>query len=85
MIKKSYPDWSSDGVICLSDLNRFRAQYVEEALERERGELSSLEQRVMESLKAEELLSQNINLEFEQKLTLGERTADRLASGCRHR
>jgi len=33
----------------------------------------------MESLKEEELLSQNINVEFEQKLTLGERMADRLA------
>ena len=79
LIKKSYPDWSSDGFICVSDLNHFRAQYVQEVLETEKGELSSLEQKVMESLKEEELLSKNINVEFEQKLTLGERMADRLA------
>jgi len=79
LIKKKYPDWSSDGFICVSDLNRFRAQYVQEVLETDKGELSSLEQKVMESLKEEELLSKNINVEFEQKLTLGERMADRLA------
>jgi len=79
LIKKAYPEWSSEGFICVSDLNRFRAQYVQEVLETDKGELSSLEQKVMESLKEEELLSKNINVEFEQKLTLGERMADRLA------
>jgi uncharacterized membrane protein len=79
LIKKTYPDWSSEGFICVSDLNRFRAQYVREVLETEKGELSSLERKVMESLKEEELLSKNINVEFEQKLTLGDRMADRLA------
>ncbi|KPK72457.1 hypothetical protein AMJ87_04640, partial [candidate division WOR_3 bacterium SM23_60] len=62
LIKKKYPDWSSDGFICVSDLNRFRAQYVQEVLETDKGELSSLEQKVMESLKEEELLSKNINV-----------------------
>lgn len=79
LIKKSYPDWSSEGFICVADLNRFRAQYVQEVLKTEKGELSSLEQKVMKSLKEEELLSKNLNVEFEQKLTLGEHMADRLA------
>ena len=79
LIKKIYPDWSSEGFICISDLNRYRAQYVREVLETEKGELSALEQKVMESLKEEELLSRNVNTEFEQKLKLGERMADRLA------
>jgi uncharacterized membrane protein len=79
LIRKTYPDWSPEGFICVSDLNRFRAQYVQEVLETEKGELSSLERRVIESLKEEELLSKNINVEFDQKLTLGERMADHLA------
>jgi len=37
LIKKTYPDWSSDGFICRSDLNRFRAQYVQGVLETEKG------------------------------------------------
>jgi uncharacterized membrane protein len=79
LIKKRFPDWSSEGFICVSDLNRFRAQYVQDVLETEKGELSVLEEKVMESLKEEELLSKNVNVEFDQKLTLGERMADRLA------
>ncbi|UCG92447.1 MAG: DUF1003 domain-containing protein [candidate division WOR-3 bacterium] len=79
MIRKTYPDWSPSGFICISDLNHFRAQYVQEVLEAEKGEPSALEEKVMESLKEEELLSKNINLEFDQKLTVGERMADRLA------
>jgi uncharacterized membrane protein len=79
LIKKAYPNWSSDGFICISDLNRFRAQYVQEVLETEKGEISVLEKKVMESLKDEELLSKNVYAEFEQKLTLSERMADHLA------
>jgi uncharacterized membrane protein len=78
-IKRTHPDWSPDGYICLADLNHYRAQYVQDVLETERGELSVLEKKVMESLKEEELLSKNINIEFEQKLTFGERMADHLA------
>jgi uncharacterized membrane protein len=78
-IKKTHPDWSSDGYICVPDLNRFRAQYVQDVLETEKGELSVLEKKVMDSLREEELLSKNINIEFEQKLAFGERMADRLA------
>lgn len=75
-IRKTHPDWSSTGHICISDLNHFRAQYVEEALERDRGELSVLEEQVMKSLKEHEFLSKNINVEFERNLTFGERLAD---------
>jgi uncharacterized membrane protein len=78
-IKKTHPDWSSSGYICIADLNRLRAQYVKDVLETEKGELSVLEEQVMQSLKEQELLSKNINVEFEQKLTLGEHMADRLA------
>jgi len=78
-IRKARPDWSQDGFICLPDLNRFRALYVEEVLEIEKGELSSLDQDVVQSLKEQELLSANINVEFDRELTLGERLADRVA------
>jgi len=79
LIKKTHPDWSPEGYICISDLNNFREEYVRQVLETEKGELSALEEQVMKSLKEEELLSKNINVEFEQKLTVGERWADRIA------
>jgi uncharacterized membrane protein len=81
-IKQSYPEWSSEGYICFSDLNHFRAQHVKNILKTEKGELTNLENQVMESLEEHEILSKNINEEFDQKLTAGERLADKLAEGA---
>jgi uncharacterized membrane protein len=78
-IRKTNPDWSSSGFICISDLNHFRAKHVRDVLETEKGELSALEEEVMKSLKEQELLSKNINVEFEKRLTVGDRLADGLA------
>ena len=78
-IRKQHPDWSSTGFICLADLNHFRSAYVEDVLQEEKGELTALEQEVVQSLREHELLSTNINLEFERDLTFGERLADRVA------
>jgi len=79
IIRRKYPEWSPSGFICLSDLNHFRAEYVQEVLETDRGELSALETAVVRSLKEHELLSKNINVEFEEKRTLGQRVADKMA------
>jgi hypothetical protein len=45
-IRKSYPDLSLKGFICTSDLNDFRAKYVKDVIEAEKGELSDLEKRL---------------------------------------
>jgi uncharacterized membrane protein len=79
IIKKTNPDWSSTGFICISDLNHFREEYVKDVLARGKGEVSVLEEQVIKSLKEHELLSSNINVEFDRKLTYGERLADRVA------
>ncbi|HOD84806.1 MAG TPA: DUF1003 domain-containing protein, partial [Phycisphaerae bacterium] len=79
LIRKEHPDWSHGSYICLEDLNHFRTAYVEDMLETERGELSSLEEQVLRSLKEQEVLTTDINVEFDRKLTFGERLADRVA------
>jgi uncharacterized membrane protein len=79
LIKKTVPDWSPDGFICISDLNKFRAKYIKDVLETEKGELSALEKQVMKSLQESELLSKNINIEFDKRLTFGERLADKFS------
>ncbi len=78
-IRRKYPNWSNEGFICLRDLNHFRTEHVQELLRLERGELSTLEEAVLKSLCDQEILSQNLNIEFEHQLTLGERIADRIA------
>jgi uncharacterized membrane protein len=79
IIRRTYPDWSSDGFICISDLNHFREEYVNDVLAKGKGEVSVLEEQVMRSLKEHEFLSSNINVEFDRKLTFGQRLADRVA------
>jgi uncharacterized membrane protein len=78
-IKKKHPDWDSQGYICLIDLSHFRADYVEDVLEEEAGEISTLQEEVLDSLKEHEILSKNINVEFEQELTFWERLSDKVA------
>lgn len=79
IIKESYPEWSLDGFICASDLKRFRLEYVKRVLEANKGEITALENEVIDSLKDHELLSSDINAIFERQLTFGERLSDRIA------
>jgi len=77
LIRRHAPDWSDQGYICRDDLDRFRADYVRQILEADRGELSVLDKEVME--KWREFMSHDVNAEFEQKLTFGQRLSDRIA------
>jgi uncharacterized membrane protein len=79
VILRDYPEWSPESYICRNDLARFRGVYVHSLLESEMGELTSLEKEVLESLEKHEILSMNVDAEFEQEWTLGERLADRIA------
>jgi uncharacterized membrane protein len=79
-IQKRTPDFDPQGFICFNDLGPFRREYVKEVLEDEIGELSALDQEVVDSLQEREILSENIGKEFDQELTFGERLSDRIAS-----
>ena len=78
-IVKSHPDWSADDYICLHDLNRFREQYVRQLLVTDKGELTALDDEVVQSLKRHEILTSDISVEFASQLTLGQHIADRIA------
>ena len=79
-IRRRYPDWGADSFICRSDLAPFRNEYVQSILESEKGELTSLEAEVLDSLRKHEVLATNIETEFEREWTFGERFADRIAA-----
>lgn len=78
-ILRDHPDWSATSVICRADLMRYRMNYVGTLLQSERGELSSLEHEVLDSMREHEILAKNVDAEFEQSWTFGERLADRIA------
>jgi uncharacterized membrane protein len=79
-IQKQVPEFTGDGFICFNDLGRFRRDYVQEVLRDEIGELSALDEDVVNSLQRYEILSENIGKEFDNTLTFGERVSDRIAS-----
>src|SRR6058998_3969397 len=78
-IHKHAPQWDGKGFICFDDLGKFRRDYVKEVLQDEIGELSALDNEVVESLQQHEILSSDISKQFEKKLTFGERLSDRIA------
>ncbi|MBY0517263.1 MAG: DUF1003 domain-containing protein [Bacteriovoracaceae bacterium] len=78
-IKKQSPEWSEKSSICYPDLNHFRSQYVSDVLKEDDGEISAIENEVVKSLREHELLTQNLNSQFEEKQTFGEKVADKIA------
>ena len=78
-IKRKYPEWQLPKAICIPCLNKIRAEFVKDVLESDKGSLSALEEEVVKSLKENELLSRDINKEFDSQLTFGQRIADRVA------
>jgi uncharacterized membrane protein len=80
LIKEAYPEWNSEkGMVSLEILNKFRDQYVQTLLREEKGELNKLDMDVMESIRNRETLSVNHVEEFNEKLTFGQRVADKMA------
>src|SRR6266516_4213445 len=78
-IKSQRPNWDPQQFICFADLGAFRKDYVKQALEDEIGELTTLDHEVIESLREHEVLSKNIEKQFERKLTFGEHLSDKIA------
>lgn len=74
-----HPALGPDDVICRKHLTQERSRYVEQLLERERGEISQLERQVVESLAREETVARNIEAAWEGRRTFGERISDFIA------
>lgn len=78
-ILREHPQWSGDSFICRADLAHYRLGYVHTLLSSEKGELTNLEQEVLHSMQDHEVLTRNVDAEFEQSWTFGERLADKIA------
>jgi uncharacterized membrane protein len=79
-MRKRYPQWDGRGFVCFEDIGDCRRDYVKDVLQEELGELTALDQEVVESLREHEIITSDIEKQFETKLTFGERLSDRIAS-----
>ena len=80
LIQKDHPDWTADQMICLACLEEYRTKHVRQMLAEQTGELTALQQDVVQSMAKQEVVTQNINALFETRQTLGQRVADAVAS-----
>ncbi len=80
LIRKETGKWSENGWICSDDLQKYRNMFVQSLLESEKGELTSLEKEVLDSIRHQDILSRNPDDEIQSDLTLGQMIADRIAA-----
>ena len=80
LVRAAYPQAPAEGFICHDDLGQYRASYVGKMLAAERGELTRLEQDVIDSLARYDTLSMNVESAYSEKRTFGERLADGMAT-----
>ncbi len=80
MIITDYPDFNGDSYISLSELNHYRRHYLASLIKQERGELAVIDQDVMDAIKNNSILSENIQDEIESGLSFGQKIADRVAT-----
>lgn len=79
-LKGKVPDWDPHGYVSVQELNRVRLSHVRSMLERDIGTVRELNEQVARSLESEETLSQHTDFRFEERLTIGQRLSDKLAS-----
>lgn len=80
LLEQQVDDVNLRGYLCSSDLNKLRAQQMKHLLQREKGELTPHEMDVLDSIKKQETLSENMNLEFANQMTFGDIVADKVAA-----
>jgi hypothetical protein len=66
LIRARVADWDATGFICHACLNGFRAEFVRAEREKDRGELSALEDEVMKSLREGQIVADDVNREFDR-------------------
>jgi uncharacterized membrane protein len=80
VIQADHPEWAQGSSICQGDLARYRGQYIHALLVSEKGELSELEREVLHSLQTHQTVAADVDSDYAEKWSLGERLADRIAS-----
>lgn len=80
MIASEYPGFDERSCISINELNNFRRSYLASLLLAEKGELADIDRDVMDAIKNNAILSENIEIKIADKLTFGQRLSDNIAS-----
>lgn len=77
-IQKDHPEFKDTSCLALSELNVYREKYIADYLANEIGELSDLENTVLNALRKKETISDKV--EETEKLTTGQFLSDKVAA-----
>lgn len=80
LIQQEHPDFTTESHISIDKLNDYRKRYITQLIEQEVGEVSQLEEDVIQAIHANKLLSENIEEDINEPLTFGQKVADHIAS-----
>ncbi len=79
LIQSYFPDFDKDDYISNTELNQYRRLYLTSLITQEKGELAAIDRDVMDAIKNNSILSENIQDEIEGQLTTGQKFADKIA------
>lgn len=78
-IRTFHHNFTKDSFLTLEELNYFRRQYIASLLIEEKGQLASIDNSVMDAIKNNSILSENIEDNFDSSLSFGQKIADKIA------
>ena len=79
LIQHDFPDFDRKCYISQDELNKYRNLYLKNLMEQEVGEIDQLENQVYEAISNNKVLSENIEIDIDEKLTFGQKVADKIA------
>lgn len=80
LIKSEFSDFNRGDFITIDELNQYRRHYLTSLIIQEKGEVAMIDRNVMDAIKNNSILSENIQDEIEAELTFGQKLADRVAA-----
>lgn len=80
LVTSENPEFGADSYISSDTLNNYRKKYITNLISQEIGEVDRLEQEVIEAISNNKILSENIVDNIEERLTIGQKVADKIAS-----
>lgn len=79
-IQADFPQLTEQSLISKTELARYRTRYVEEILREEHGEYTELDREVVESIAKQDTIAANVEDDFAEQRTVGQRLSDGLAA-----
>lgn len=80
LIQEGFPGFNQEHFISLNELNQYRRLYLTSFISQGKGELEIIDLDVMDAIKNNSILSENIQDEIESDVSVGEKLADQVAS-----